>query len=73
MFYYQLLCFKVFVKSPNSFELDPAHYLSTLDCSWDIFLKFTDVDLKLIWDIEKYQFIENTIRDSIAMIAMIRS
>ena len=31
-------------------------------------LRFIDVNLKLISDIEKYQFIESTIRDGISMI-----
>ena len=36
--------FKTFRKeSINSFELDPAHYLSTPGCSWDAMLRFTDV------------------------------
>ena len=46
----------------NSFELDPAYYLSTPGYSWDAMLRFTDVNLKLISDIEKYQFFESTIR-----------
>ena len=32
-------------------------------------LKFTNVDLKLISDIEKYQFVESMIRDGISMIS----
>ena len=31
-------------------------------------LRFTDVNLKLISDIEKYQFVESTIREGISMI-----
>ena len=31
-------------------------------------LKFANVDLKLISDIEKYQFVESTIRNGISMI-----
>ena len=27
----------------KTFELDPAHYLSTPGCSWDAMLRFTDV------------------------------
>ena len=60
-----LLCdvFEVFrVKYINSFELDPAHYVSTPGYSWDTMLKFIVFILKLISDIEKYQFIESTIR-----------
>ena len=61
--------FETFKKeSINSFEFDPAHYLFTLGCSWDALLRFTDVNLKLISDIEKYQFMESTIRGGISMI-----
>ena len=46
--------FETFRKeSINFFELDPAPYLSTPGYSWDVMLSFTDVDLKLISDIEK--------------------
>ena len=48
----------------NSFELDPAHYLSTPDYTWNVMLWLTDVTLKLISNTEKYQFGENTIRNS---------
>ena len=46
----------------NSFELDYAYYLSSPGYSWDTKLRFADVYLKLISYIEKYQFIECTIR-----------
>ena len=49
------------IESINYFELDPAHNLSTPIYNWDPMLRFTDVKLKLISDIEKYQFIESTI------------
>ena len=52
----------------NSFELDPAHYLSTLGRSWDAMLRLTSVNSKLISNIEKYQFIESTIRGGISII-----
>ena len=52
----------------NSFELDPAYYLSTPGYSWNPLLWFTDVNLKLISDIEKYQFFESTIKGGISMI-----
>ena len=57
MFYYWLV-FETFRKeSINSFELDHAHYLSTHGYSWDTMLRFTDVNWKLILDIEKCQFV----------------
>ena len=52
----------------DPFELDPAHNLSTPGYSWDAILKFTDVNLKLIPDIVKYQFFESTTRRGISMI-----
>ena len=56
------------IESINSFELDPAYYLSTPGYSWDALLRFTDANLKLISDIEKYQFILSKIRGGISMI-----
>lgn len=38
-------------------ELDPAHCLSTLGLSLITMLWFPDVDIKLVEDIEKYQFL----------------
>ena len=60
--------FKTFRKvSINSFELDAANYLSTPGYDWDGMLRFTDVTLKLISDIENYQFDQSTIRGGISM------
>ena len=55
-------------ESINYFELALAHYLSTPGYSWDAMLRFTDVNLKLASDIEKYLFVESTIRGDISMI-----
>ena len=41
-------------------ELGSAHCLSTPGFNWDIMLWFSDVDLKLVADIEKYQFLKIT-------------
>ena len=55
--------FETFRKgSMNSFELDFAHYLSTLDYSWDAMLSFSDLNLRLISVIGKHQFIESILR-----------
>ena len=43
----------------NSFELDPVQYLSLPGYSWDATLRVTDINLKLISDMKKYQFVEN--------------
>ena len=55
-------------ESINYFELDPAHYLSSPGCSLDVILRLADVNLKLISDIQKYQFVESTIRGDISII-----
>ena len=55
-------------ESLNLFELDSAHYSSTPGCSWYATLRFTDVNLKLISNTDRYQFIDNTIRAGIFMI-----
>ena len=52
-------------ESINFFELDPANYLFTPGYSWVSILRFTGVSLKLISDIEKYQFIKCMIRGGI--------
>ena len=58
--------FETFRKeSMNSFELDFAHYLSTLGYSWDAMLSFSDLNLRLISVIGKHQFIESTLRGCI--------
>ena len=44
-------------ESIDSFELCPVHYLSPLAYSWDAMLRFADVNLTLISDTEKYQFV----------------
>ena len=63
------MCLKLFEKKCiNSFELDPVCYLSTPGYSSDTRLRFTDIHLKLISGIEKYHFIENTVRGGISMI-----
>ena len=55
-------------ESINFFELDPAHFVSTPDYSWDAMLRFLDIDLKLISDVKKHQFLESTISGGISMI-----
>ena len=55
-------------ESINYFELDPAHYLSSPGCSLDAILRLADVNLKPISDVQKYQFVESTIRGDISII-----
>ena len=51
----------------NFFELDPAHYLSTPENGWDAMLRFIEVNLKLISDIEKYKLIQGAISGGVSM------
>ena len=44
-----------------SFELYPVCNLSSPVYSWDSMIRITDVNVKLILDIKKYQFIESMI------------
>ena len=58
MFYYWLVYLKCF-------WLDSAHDLLTSGYTWDAIKRFTCVRLKLISDIEKYQFIESMLKRGI--------
>ena len=50
MFCYWLVYWKLLEKIPRIriFGLDPAHYLSGHNYSWDAILRFTNENLKLI-------------------------
>ena len=54
-------------ESISPFDLDSAHYVFTLDYSWNAMLRFPYINWKLISGIEKYQFIKSTIRGGFAM------
>ena len=51
----------------TSFELDSAHYLSTVGYNWDAILNVSHFNFELISVIEIHQFIENTLRGFISM------
>ena len=51
------------------YKLDPCHYFTSPGLSWDAMLKMTNVKLKLIVDIDMYQFIEKGMRGGISYIA----
>ena len=51
------------------YELDPCHYFSSPESSWDAMLKITGVKLEKISDIDKYLFIEKGSRGGISYIA----
>lgn len=48
------------------YGLDPAHYYTTPGLSWDAMLKYTNVELELITDIDILLFIERGIRGGIS-------
>ena len=49
--------------------LDPSHYFSAPGLSWNAMLKMTEVELKLISDINMHLFIEKGMRGGISYIA----
>ena len=67
-----LLLADVFEKFINTcleyYKLDPCHYFSNPGLSWDAMLKMTEIELKLISDIEIYLFIEKGMRRGISHI-----
>ena len=65
--YYWSVCFKRLEKNLQ-IGLDYAYYLSSLGYSWDVMLKLTDVNLKLISDIQNYQSVKSTIKCEISLI-----
>ena len=62
--------FEKFIETFLKFHgLDPRHYFSSPELSWDAMLKITGVKLEKISDIDKYLFIEKGIRGGISYIA----
>ena len=55
----------------RSYKLDPAHYISATDLSWDAMLKRTGVKLDLLSDVNMYQFIEKGMRGGTSYISHI--
>ena len=53
----------------GNYELDPAHYVSAPQLSWDAMLKQTRCRLELIRDPEMYQMLANSMRGGICMIS----
>ena len=50
------------------YNLDPAHYLNCPGFAWDAMLKMTDINLKLITDIDMYQMVEKGLRVGVSYI-----
>ncbi|XP_051153676.1 uncharacterized protein LOC127276959 [Leptopilina boulardi] len=49
-----------------AYKLDPAHYYTTPDLTWDAMLKYTGIGLQLITDIDMMMFVESGIRGGIS-------
>ena len=62
--------FKKFINTYLKFYwLDPCHYFSSLQLSWDAMLKMAGVKLEKMSDIDKYLFTEKGLRGGISYIA----
>lgn len=48
------------------YKLDPAHYITAPGLSWDAMLKYTNVKIELITDIDMLLFVERGIRGGIS-------
>ena len=53
----------------KNYELDPAHYYTVPGLAWDAALKFTQIKLDTLYDIEMHQFLEKGMRGGISMIS----
>ena len=52
-----------------NYSLDPAHYYTLPGFTFDARLKFTEQELDLFIDSEKFLFIENSIRGGISVVS----
>lgn len=53
----------------DEFKLDVCRYLSLPSVGYDCFLKYTNVEIELITDIDMYQFVQRGIRGGLSFIA----
>ena len=51
------------------YKLDPCHYFTESGLSCDAMLKMTDIELELMTNIDKFQFIEKGMRGGVSYIA----
>ncbi|CAH1109716.1 unnamed protein product [Psylliodes chrysocephalus] len=50
----------------KKYKLDPAHYLTAPSLSWDAMLKYTQIELELLTDIDMLHFFKKGIRGGVA-------
>jgi hypothetical protein len=55
--------------SMSTYDLDPAHYLTTSPLTWDACLQFTNIELQLLTDHEMFVFVESGMRGGISVIS----
>ena len=53
----------------GSYKLDPLHYCTAPGLSWVALLKYTNINLKLLTDIDMHMFIEKGMRGGISMVS----
>ena len=53
----------------QSYKLDPLHYYTAPGLSWDALLKYTNMNLELLSDIDMHLFIEKGMRGGISMVS----
>ena len=51
------------------YKLDPCHYFTSPDLSWDAMLKMTNIKLELMTDLDMFHFIEKGMRGGVSYIA----
>lgn len=52
--------------SIKNYKLDPAHFLTLPGYTWDAMLKFTNVELELLTDIDMFHFFKKGIRGGVS-------
>jgi len=53
----------------KNYGLDAEYYYTAPGLSWDAMLKFTEIELELLVDLDKYLFVESGIRGGISQIS----
>ena len=53
----------------DAYKLDPLHYLTASGLSWDALLKYTQIHLELLTDIDMHLFIVKGMRGGIRMMS----